>query len=176
MQAYWVDSPLGDIALRIEHEHLTGLFFVGQKYFPDMRFGPLRSDATPPARLAQAQIEAYFAGRRQVFELPLQLQGSAFERAVWQQLATIPYGTVTSYGAIAKRLGLAVGYARAVGAAVGRNPLSIIIPCHRVLGASGQLTGYAGGVDRKQALLTLEAGAAGMRPEPTRQAHAGARG
>ncbi len=173
MQGYRLNSPLGDIALRIEHEHLTGLFFVGQQYFPDMPLGPLRSDAPPLARLAQAQIEAYFAGRRQDFELPLQLQGSAFERAVWQQLATIPYGTVTSYGAIAERLGLAAGYARAVGAAIGRNPVCVVVPCHRVVGARGQLTGYAGGVARKQALLALETGAAAMRSAPTRQTRAG---
>ncbi len=165
MQVDWFDisSPLGTIALRIEHAQLTGVFFFGQKHFP------LRADAQPAsasasstrlAGRAQGQIADYFAGRLQTFDLPLHPHGTAFERAVWQQLATIPYGTVTSYGALAARLGLAAGYARAVGAAVGRNPLSILIPCHRVLGADGQLTGYAGGLPRKQALLALEAGAA----------------
>ena len=170
-QRFLVSSPLGDIVLRIEHAQLTGLFFAGQKHFPTRAIGSLSPDAAAPpaaalaaqlASRAQGQIADYFAGRLQTFDLPLNLHGTAFERAVWQQLATIPYGTVTSYGAIAKRLGLAAGYARAVGAAVGRNPLSIIIPCHRVLGAAGQLTGYAGGLPRKQALLELEARAAGV--------------
>lgn len=176
MQVDWFDisSPLGTIALRIEHAQLTGVYFVGQKHFP------LRADAQPAsasstrlAGRAQGQIADYFAGRLQAFKLPLHLHGTAFERAVWQQLATIPYGTVTSYGTIAASLGLAAGYARAVGAAVGRNPLSILIPCHRVLGAGGQLTGYAGGLPRKQALLNLEAGAAAMLTAPMRQAASG---
>lgn len=167
-QAHWIDidSPLGAIMLRIEQAQLTGLFFHGQKHFPSMTVAALRPEQAEQAeprvavlaRLAQVQLEGYFAGRLQAFDLPLDLRGTAFELAVWQQLATIPYGTATTYGAIATRLGLAPGYARAVGAAVGRNPLSILIPCHRVLGASGQLTGYAGGLPRKQALLALEAG------------------
>jgi methylated-DNA-[protein]-cysteine S-methyltransferase len=167
-QTHWIDidSPLGDIALRIENARLTGLFFHGQKHFPSMTIAALRPEQAEPragalALLVQVQLEGYFAGRLQTFDLPLDLHGSAFELAVWQQLATIPYGTVMSYGAIAKRLGLAPGYARAVGAAIGRNPVSIIVPCHRVLGAGGQLTGYAGGLPRKQALLDLEAGQAG---------------
>ena len=183
MQVDWIDldSPLGGIVLRIENARLTGLFFVGQKHFPARALPP--DDTTQSAaalaalaRLAvraQGQIADYFAGLRQAFDLPLDLHGTAFELAVWLQLATIPYGAVTSYGAIARRLGLAPGYARAVGAAVGRNPLSIIIPCHRVLGASGQLTGYAGGLPRKQALLELEAGAAAIQITQARQAASG---
>jgi methylated-DNA-[protein]-cysteine S-methyltransferase len=165
MQVDWFDigSPLGTISLRIEHAQLTGVFFLGQKHFP-LR-AAVQSASAPSTRLAcraQGQIADYFAGRLQAFDLPLHPHGTAFERAVWQQLATLPYGTVTSYGALATRLGLAATYARVVGAAVGRNPLSILIPCHRVVGAGGQLTGYAGGLPRKQALLDLEAGAAGV--------------
>ncbi|MDD4888102.1 MAG: methylated-DNA--[protein]-cysteine S-methyltransferase [Thiomonas sp.] len=182
-QAHWIDigSPLGDIALRIENARLTGLFFVGQKHFPARTVVAVppddasRSAATwgassPLAVRARGQIADYFAGRLQTFDLPLAPHGSAFELAVWQQLATIPYGTVTTYGAIAKRLGLAPGYARAVGAAVGKNPLSILIPCHRVLGAGGQLTGYAGGLPRKQALLDLEASVVALQSTQAHQA------
>lgn len=173
-----VNSPLGAIALRIEQQQLTGLYFVGQKHVPAAATAALPSDQAAPsaaalARLAQAQLDGYFAGRLQPFDLPLNLYGTAFELEVWQQLATIPYGTVTSYGAIARRLGLASVYSRAVGAAVGRNPLCILIPCHRVLGAGGQLTGYAGGLPRKQALLDLEARAVAIRAASAQQASTG---
>ena len=107
-------------------------------------------------RKADAQLDEYFAGTRTRFDLPLDLQGgTAFQQSVWQALLAIPRGGTTSYGALSQRIGQAAAV-RAVGAAVGRNPLSIVVPCHRVLGADGSLTGYAGGLERKSALLQLE--------------------
>lgn len=154
---YVIPSPLGDIVLRVEDDWLTGLFFVGQKYFPQ-RISPMQiQGGTPPlVRQAQHQVNEFFSGERRVFTVPLGLRGTSFQRQVWKELAAIPYGTLTSYGEIAKRLGLATHHARAVGSAVGHNPVSVIVPCHRVVSMSGDLTGYAGGIDRKAALLALE--------------------
>jgi O-6-methylguanine DNA methyltransferase len=116
---------------------------------------PPREDATVLAPVV-AQLEAYFARQRKAFDLPLDLQGSAFQRSVWAEMAKIPYGTTVSYGQIAQRLGRGPGAARAVGAAGGANPVPIIVPCHRVLGADGSLVGYGGGLDMKVSLLQLE--------------------
>jgi methylated-DNA-[protein]-cysteine S-methyltransferase len=153
---YLIPSPLGDIALRVEDDFLTGLFFVGQKYFPRLALAPVHGRVPPLVLHAQQQVAEFFSGERQVFTLPIAMRGTPFQRQVWKALAAIPYGSVTSYGDIAKRLRLSTGHARAVGSAVGHNPVSVIVPCHRVLSTSGQLTGYAGGVDRKAALLALE--------------------
>jgi methylated-DNA-[protein]-cysteine S-methyltransferase len=153
---YLIPSPLGDIALRVEDDFLTGLFFVGQKYFPRLLLAPVHGRVPPLVLHAKQQVAEFFSGERQEFTLPIVLRGTPFQRQVWKELAAIPYGTVTSYGDIAKRLRLSAGHARAVGSAVGHNPVSVIVPCHRVLSTSGQLTGYAGGVDRKAALLALE--------------------
>ncbi|WNW13313.1 methylated-DNA--[protein]-cysteine S-methyltransferase [Pseudomonas sp. DTU_2021_1001937_2_SI_NGA_ILE_001] len=154
---YLFTSPLGDIVLRAEDEALTGVFFVGQKHYPDL----LRvTDQQPVPRiiaLAREQLQEFFAGERQVFDLPLRARGTPFQEQVWQALARIPYGEIMSYGAMARQMGLSAGHSRAVGTANGRNPISIIVPCHRVVGAAGDLTGYAGGVERKRALLALEA-------------------
>jgi methylated-DNA-[protein]-cysteine S-methyltransferase len=151
-------SPLGDILLRAEDDCLSGLFFVGQKYCPALPSPPARAGAGAPPVMRRAceEIAAFFAGEKRAFEVPLKLAGSAFQQRVWQALAAIPYGTVVSYGTLAARLGFGPAHARAVGSAAGRNPVSIIIPCHRVLGGTGELTGYAGGLHRKQALLALE--------------------
>lgn len=153
---YLISSPLGDIALRIEDDYLTGLFFVGQKYFPKIPLLPIRNDAPPLVLEARQQIAEFFCGERQVFTLPVGLRGTTFQRQVWKALAVIPYGSVVSYSDVARDAGLTTDYARAVGSAVGRNPVSVIVPCHRVVGSSGGLTGYAGGIDRKAALLGLE--------------------
>ena len=161
MHGYLITSPLGDIALRAEGNALTGLFFVGQKFFPTLALEPLERGAPSVAVQAREQLAAYFAGTLQAFDLPLRLPGTAFQLRVWRALSAIPYGTVTSYGAIAARLGLGPNHARAVGSAVGRNPVSIVVPCHRVLAGGGGLAGYAGGLDRKQALLALERSARG---------------
>lgn len=149
-------SPLGDILLRAEEDALTGVYFVGQKYFP------VADSALPPGsrpdvlHAARNQLAEYFAGERQSFTIPLHLAGTAFQRSVWDQLVKIPYGETASYGTIARRLGLPPGASRAVGAANGRNPVSIIVPCHRVISGAGDLTGYAGGLHRKEALLGME--------------------
>jgi methylated-DNA-[protein]-cysteine S-methyltransferase len=118
-----------------------------------------RSDADPVLREAVAQLEAYFAGALEQFDLPLDAQGSDFQSAVWGELRKVGYGETVTYGELARRLGLKPGASRAVGLANGRNPLPIVVPCHRVVGAGGTLTGYAGGVERKQLLLDLEQGA-----------------
>ncbi|MDY7561992.1 methylated-DNA--[protein]-cysteine S-methyltransferase [Pseudomonas sp. 10B1] len=155
-QGYIAASPLGDIALRVEDDALTGVFFVGQKYYPDLVFTPDELSVPKVVSLAREQLDEFFKGERRVFNLPLVMRGTPFQRLVWQQLSLIPYGEIVSYGTLAKSMGLSSGHSRAVGTANGRNPISIIIPCHRVIGGGGGLTGYAGGVDRKQALLSLE--------------------
>lgn len=150
-------SPLGKITLAGGGESITGLWFQGQKYFgrglgPDERQGHL-----PVFDQAAAWLDAYFSGRRPPGLPPLAPSGTAFQRAVWQMLLRIPYGETTSYGAVARQLGLPAA-SRAVGSAVGRNPIAIFVPCHRVIAASGALTGYAGGLERKRRLLQLERG------------------
>ncbi len=105
---------------------------------------------------ARRQLDEYFVGERRVFDLPVRPAGTAFQRRVWGGLATVPWGTTTTYGALAARLGLPAGASRAVGAANGANPLPVVLPCHRVVGADGRLTGYAGGLERKAMLLRLE--------------------
>lgn len=153
-----IDSPLGDILLRAEGGMLTGVFFSGQKYYP-AHAGPVSPAPTADARvMAQAaeQLGAYFDGTLQSFTVPFRFAGSPFQQRIWQALCDIGFGETSTYGQLAAGLGLPPSHSRAVGGAVGRNPLSIIVPCHRVLGASGDLTGYAGGVDRKRALLTFE--------------------
>ena len=153
---YLVASPLGDIALRAEDDALTGVYFVGQKYYPEL---VLVTDVRQVPRvisMAQEQLTEFFAGQRREFELPLRFRGTPFQEQVWRELARIPYGELLSYGGMAKKMGLSAGHSRAVGTANGKNPISIIVPCHRVIGASGDLTGYAGGVERKRALLALE--------------------
>ena len=115
-----------------------------------------RVDDDPLLRDAVAQLTGYFAREVKEFDLPLRPDGTAFQQRVWEQLRLVPYGQTTSYGEIARRLGMNAGASRAVGAANGRNPIAIVIPCHRVVGTNGLLSGYAGGVERKQALLDLE--------------------
>lgn len=149
-----IATPLGKLLLVRTAKGLAGVWFEGQKHCPE----PLAAVHRPDDELlrrAAAQLHQYFAGKRDVFDLPLDLHGTAFQRAVWQQLLAIPASGTTSYGAIAKALGSASAV-RAVGGAVGRNPVSVIVPCHRVVGADGSLTGYAGGIGRKRALLDLE--------------------
>ena len=147
-----IDSPIGPLALAGRGQVLTNLRMVDQTYEPN------RTNWVPDDRAfpdAVEQLEAYFAGERTDFDLELSLAGSEFQRRVWQALLTIPYGETRSYGEIAEQIG-ASGAARAVGLANGRNPIAIIVPCHRVIGASGSLTGYGGGLERKQSLLELE--------------------
>ena len=149
------ESPLGPMLLAATDLGLAGLWFEGQRHGPDTS-GWREQPEHPVLRLATTQLDDYFAGRRLHFELPLDLQGGTpFQQSVWQALLSIPPGATTSYGALGQRIGKPTA-SRAVGAAVGRNPLSIVVPCHRVLGTGGALTGYAGGLERKSALLRLE--------------------
>lgn len=149
-----VDSPLGLLTLAAEDGSLVGLWMQDQKYFrADVPAdAPVDPDAAPFSQV-RAWLAAYFAGKNPPVDFPLNPRGTAFQRRVWQALRDIPYGQTTTYGQLARDL---QSSARAVGTAVGRNPISLLIPCHRVLGADGSLTGYAGGVERKKYLLTLE--------------------
>lgn len=151
-----IDSPLGPMLLATSAVGLAGAWFVrGQRDTPDPAAWALAPDH-PVLRQAAAQLAEYFSGRRNAFGLALDLShGTAFQQAVWQALLAIPFGQTTSYGTLATRIGRPKAV-RALGAAVGRNPIGIIVPCHRVIGADGSLTGYAGGLDRKTALLRIE--------------------
>ena len=149
------DSPLGRIIVAASEDKLLGVWFDGQRHQPDTSSWPIATNH-PVLQQAKAQLTDYFAGRRTSFELPLDLgTGTSFQQAVWRALLKIPYGVTRSYGALSADIGRPSAV-RAVGAAVGRNPFSIIVPCHRVLGSDGALTGYAGGLERKTALLQLE--------------------
>lgn len=157
MQTLRWPSPLGPMILAATGRGLAGLWFDGQRHQPDLS-GCGENPRHPVLLQAVAQLQEYFEGRRTTFDLPLDLaRGTTFQQAVWQALLAIPCGGTTSYAAIGQRIGNPDA-SRAVGAAVGRNPLSIVVPCHRVLGSGGQLTGYAGGLHRKTALLRLEQG------------------
>ncbi|MEI3346977.1 MAG: methylated-DNA--[protein]-cysteine S-methyltransferase [Dysosmobacter sp.] len=155
-----IPSPVGALLLTSNGSAVTGLWLEGQKYYARTVQEPTRENPDDPAlRQAQAWLRAYFAGEGPLPPLPpLDPAGTPFQRRVWDLLQAIPYGSTTTYGALARELGLSPAAARAVGSAVGHNPISILIPCHRVLGANGRLTGYAGGLERKQFLLDLEAG------------------
>lgn len=148
-------SRLGPVLLAATPKGLAGLWFDGQRHHPDATAWRL-DPSHPILREAMRQLDDYFAGTRTAFDLPLDLEaGTPFQQGVWQALLAIPRGSSTSYRDLGQRIG-APSAARAVGAAVGRNPLSVVVPCHRVLGTDGSLTGYAGGLDRKTALLRLE--------------------
>lgn len=149
------NSPLGPMTLCGHDQALTGVWFDGQKHQPDPQAWPLVEDHALLQR-AQAQLAEYFAGTRQHFDLPLDYSSAtAFQQQVWSALLTIPRGQTLTYAAISRHIGRPSAV-RAVGSAIGRNPLCIVVPCHRVLGGDGSLTGYAGGLERKVALLQLE--------------------
>jgi methylated-DNA-[protein]-cysteine S-methyltransferase len=154
-------SPLGTMLLAASDDGLAGVWFEGQRYEPEdvpWREAP----GHPVLREAVRQLGEYFAGDRTAFELPLDLtHGTPFQQSVWQALLPIPPGATTSYSELGRKLGRPQA-ARAVGAAVGRNPVSIVVPCHRVVGTAGALTGYAGGLERKTALLQLEGALAAL--------------
>lgn len=153
---YNYSSPLGEILLAANDNSLTGLWFYGAKYFAADLEDARTEKLTPVLRQTLRWLDTYFSGSEPDFMPPLELHGSDFRRRVWAELVKIPYGETVTYGEIAKKLG--VKSAQAVGGAVGHNPVSIIVPCHRVLGADGSLTGYAGGTDKKARLLELERG------------------
>ena len=148
-------SPLGRMILVANAEALTAAFFVGQKYSPPLGCDWREDAAGATLRDAIRELREYFAGERTRFEMPLAPTGTTFQREVWRALARVEYGETLSYAELAQRAGHA-GKARAIGAANGRNPIAIMLPCHRIVGANGDLTGYAGGLDRKRALLALE--------------------
>ena len=151
------NSPLGGITLTSDGMALTGLYFDGERDFPDL--SPGRKKDLPLFGEVMRWLDLYFDGKEPDFSPALNPTGTAFQMSVWAILRTIPYGETTTYGAIAKRLEKSTGKrmsAQAVGGAVGRNPISILIPCHRVIGADGSLTGYAGGLDKKEYLLRTE--------------------
>ena len=154
------NSPLGGILLAADEIGLTGLWFNGQKYFARSLPAGYTEQNTPALSEAKRWLEVYFTGKKPDFMPPLHIVGSAFRRAVWEILLQIPYGKTTTYGEIARQLTkkqkLPRMSAQAVGGAVGHNEISIIIPCHRVVGTNGSLTGYAGGVEKKLFLLQLE--------------------
>ncbi|HLK94960.1 MAG TPA: methylated-DNA--[protein]-cysteine S-methyltransferase [Nocardioidaceae bacterium] len=156
MTACWTTttSPVGELLLAADEHGLTAVSFT-----PHAPVVGERDDEHPVLRAATRQLDEYFSRDRKSFELPLAPRGSAFRQQVWAALRDIPYGSTTTYGAIAGGLGLTGHGARAVGLANGANPLAIVVPCHRVVGSKGALTGYAGGLDRKRALLALEGAA-----------------
>lgn len=150
-----MQSPVGTLTLVARGERLAAVLWEEERE-NRVRLGEVyRDDAQPILREAARQLDEYFAGKRQRFELALDFAGTAFQRQVWAALLTIPFGQTRSYSDIARQIGNPSAV-RAVGAAKGRNPISIIAPCHRVIGASGSLTGFAGGIPAKQYLLTLE--------------------
>ncbi|MFD4030680.1 methylated-DNA--[protein]-cysteine S-methyltransferase [Streptomyces sp. NPDC058637] len=151
-----VDSPYGDLTLVATDGVLAGLYMTEQRHRPpEETFG--EPDPRPFGETVR-QLEAYFAGELTEFDLPMNLHGTPFQRSVWAELERIPYGETRSYGELAEQLGKP-GASRAVGLANGKNPVGIIVPCHRVVGASGSLTGYGGGLERKRRLLDFERGA-----------------
>ncbi len=145
------ETPIGPLTLHAHDGALTGV------WMQDAKGAPERLDDRPPLAEARRQFEAYFAGELTAFELPLAPEGTPFQLRVWDELRRIPYGETISYGELARRVGKPSA-ARAVGLANGRNPLPIVVPCHRVIGADGALTGFGGGIERKRRLLELEAG------------------
>lgn len=157
---HYYDSPLGKILLSGSEKALTGLWFEGQKYYAASLPCQCREKNTDVFDQTQKWLELYFDGKMPDFTPPLAMETTPFRKSVWQILLTIPYGQTMTYGEIARilarQMGLSSMSAQAVGGAVGHNAISLIIPCHRVVGSDGSLTGYAGGIDRKVRLLTLE--------------------
>ena len=147
-------SPVGNITLGSDGEALTGLWLEGQKFFLGKYKEAEKNDGLEIFRETRSWLDAYFKGENPKITMPLSPEGTEFQQKVWKELEKIPYGRTVTYGEIGRRLG--IKSAQAIGGAVGRNPISIIIPCHRVIGKNGTLTGYAGGIEKKLILLKLE--------------------
>lgn len=162
---HYYDSPLGRIMLAADGQALTGLWFEGQKYFADKLDRDHRQKKLPVFEQAEKWLTLFLDGKAPDFTPPLSMKGTPFQKEVWEELLAIPFGQTTTYAEIAikiaKRRGLASMSAQAVGNAVAHNPISLIIPCHRVIGSDGSLTGYAGGLEKKVWLLAMERQAAG---------------
>lgn len=150
-----IPSPIDDLILVADAAALTGLYFVGCNHIPAASNRWTLNAQHPVLRQAASQLQEYFAGKRTEFSLPLRLAGTAFQQRIWREIALIPYGETINYGDLAKRAG-APQAMRAAGTTTGRNPASIIVPCHRVVGKNGSLCGFAGGLERKRHLLELE--------------------
>ncbi len=148
-------SPHGEMLLVATEAGLSGVYFKGQKYFPEKERKWKRDPQHAPLKRAKRELAEYFAGKRRRFSVALDPEGTSFQRSVWKAISSVDFGKTMTYGALAEKAGCP-GSARAAGAATGRNPISIIVPCHRIMGADGSLTGYAGGLKRKRALLALE--------------------
>jgi methylated-DNA-[protein]-cysteine S-methyltransferase len=150
-----VDTPLGAMLLASDGSALRGAWFEGQRHLPTIDSRWRRRHDVPVLRRAATMLAEYFSGERKDFEIAFAPEGTEFQRTVWNEIFRVPYGETIAYRDLAARCGRAEAV-RAAGAATGRNPLSIFVPCHRIVGADGSLTGYAGGLDRKRALLALE--------------------
>jgi methylated-DNA-[protein]-cysteine S-methyltransferase len=157
-----IATSLGALRLAATDVGLVGIAFEGDRHAPPAGPAWIRDSGFPALRAAAAQLTEYFAGRRTEFDLPLAAVGTSFQRSVWTAIAAVPPGETISYAELARRAGCP-GSARAAGAATGRNPLAIVVPCHRIVGSDGSLTGYAGGLDRKRALLAHEQALAELR-------------
>ena len=151
------DSPHGRMLLVANDEGLCGVYFDGQKYLPDVDSEWRRDPRYATLEQAKRELAEYFGGGRKRFETALAPEGTPFQRSVWKAISTVAFGETITYGELARRAGSS-GSARAAGAATGRNPIGVIVPCHRIVGSDGSLTGYAGGIERKRALLALESG------------------
>ena len=151
------ESPQGQMLLVADGEGLSGVYFDGQKYLPQVESDWRRDARHALLRQAKRELAEYFGGERKRFETALAPEGTPFQQDVWKAISTVGFGKTITYGELARRSGCP-GSARAAGAATGRNPIGIIVPCHRIVGSNGSLTGYAGGLDRKRALLALESG------------------
>jgi methylated-DNA-[protein]-cysteine S-methyltransferase len=151
------ESPHGRMLIVAAGEALCGVYFDGQKYLPQVDPEWRRDARHAPLRQAKRELSEYFGGERKRFETALAPAGTPFQQSVWRAISTVGFGETLTYGELAQRAGC-LGSARAAGAATGRNPIGIVIPCHRIVGSDGSLTGYAGGLDRKRALLALESG------------------
>lgn len=155
-----MESPVGPMRLAADDETVTQVMFAE----PDAVLTDPGEEVSPLLSEAARQLRAYFAGDLREFDLPVASRGTAFQRRIWSELEKIPYGVTSSYGEIAGRLGLPMGASRAVGTANGANPIAIVVPCHRVIGATGKLIGYAGGLERKKYLLNHESARIGQAP------------
>jgi methylated-DNA-[protein]-cysteine S-methyltransferase len=163
-----IKTPLGTMIALAAGGALVGLDFEDARYAPPVSSAWKENPALPVLHECARQLADYFAGRRQTFDLPLVPEGSDFQRRIWREIAGVPYGETITYAELASRAG-APGAARAAGAATGRNPLAIVVPCHRIVASDGALTGYAGGLARKAALLAHEGtGFGDGSPEPSR--------
>jgi methylated-DNA-[protein]-cysteine S-methyltransferase len=151
------ESPHGQMLLVAQGDALSGVYFDGQKYLPGVEPEWRRDPRHATLRQAKRELAEYFGGERMRFETALAPEGTPFQKSVWSAISTVGFGETIAYGELARRAGC-LGSARAAGAATGRNPISVIVPCHRIVGSNGSLTGYAGGLGRKRALLALEAG------------------